>query len=293
MLGICKWLWICSQDCAGRARTMSTFLSSGEVIDYILFQFIECLQQALMRLILSMPRKPRLRFLRWPPEPVHDDETSGLALSLFCLDVGGDRLLRGEVSLVHWWGEPGGGGIVCKLLSPGLVLPGDHLSCAGSACVKRGWLYIAASALILASSPICHLYLEDLKRTYVLYTNAAAFHLPRFQKSICFRSCPLLEFSLMWLLMAPLWAELLWRFASCSAAHSWTWFAALVHFEIWLKYPCSFALTWFPRLLRTSVPSALERRASASRVQLSTGSFPTSCARWLESVNIGSLNFCW
>ena len=47
--------------------------------------------------------------------------------------------------------------------------------------------------------------------------------------------------------------------------------------------PCfllSSASTWFPRLLRTSVPSALERRASASRVQLSTGSFPTSCARW-------------
>ena len=121
--------------------------------------------------------------------------------------------------------------------------------------------------------------------------STASYHLPRFQKSICFWSCPLPEFSLMWLLMVPPWAELLWRFASCSAAHSLTWFAAVVHFEFWLKYPCSFALTWFPRLLRTSVPSALERRASASRVQLSTGSFPTSCARWLESVNIGSLNF--
>ena len=29
--------------------------------------------------------------------------------SIFSLDAGGDRLLRGEVGLVHWGGQPGGG----------------------------------------------------------------------------------------------------------------------------------------------------------------------------------------
>ena len=147
MLGICTMymtMWTFLQDCAGRARTMSTFLSSGEVINYILIKFFECFRKALMRQILSMPRKLRLRFLRWPPEPVFYDGTSGLALSLFCLNVGGDWLLRGEVSLVHWWGEPGGGGvglggIVWKLLSPVLVSSGDYLSrtCWVISCQER------------------------------------------------------------------------------------------------------------------------------------------------------------
>ena len=134
---------------------------------------------------------------------------------------------------------------------------------------------------------------QGFKKNYVYncHSSTASCHLPRFQKSICFWSCRLLESSLMWLLMVLLWAELLWRFASCFT-HSWMSFAAVVSFKIWLKYPCSFALTWFPRPLRTSAPCALERRALDSRGQLSTGSFPTSCARWfLEPI---TSNFsCW
>ena len=42
----------------------------------------------------------------------------------------------------------------------------------------------------------------------------------------------------------------------------------------------SCALTWCQRPRRTSAPSAPARRASASRAPPSTGSSPTSCARW-------------
>ena len=37
--------------------------------------------------------------------------------SIFSLDAGGDRLLRGEVGLVHWGGQPGGGIVVAPGLS--------------------------------------------------------------------------------------------------------------------------------------------------------------------------------
>ena len=179
MLGICTMymtMWTFLQDCAGRARTMSTFLSSGEVINYILIKFFECFRKALMRQILSMPRKLRLRFLRWPPEPVFYDGTSGLALSLFCLNVGGDWLLRGEVSLVHWWGEPGGGGVgLGAILSLEIVI-------TWAGFVRRllitdvlGYLVSGEGGCILLQVLyFCNLYLEDLK--WIMYTSAIQQH---------------------------------------------------------------------------------------------------------------------
>ena len=105
---------------------------------------------------------------------------------------------------------------------------------------------------------------------------------------ILLQPCQPLEFSLTWVPMVLLWAELSWRSVS--------WFACLGCASQVLKSmnqwtlivdSRSFALMWCRKPARTFARCALVRRALGSRGPPSTGSFPTSCARWLVPLITG------